>query len=186
MKALKNHPGKVLEPAAADSLERYEAEYGVIPIDSAWRSQAEQDALVRRWAIGGTGNRPPYLYQPAKKSRHTLGIAIDTPNAKQRAITMLKHGWRFLFEYDKVHLEYDPAFDKMAASKAGQPTVKIGSTGSGVRVLQQILNKYYGAKLVADGKFGTATRKAVIKFQKKVKINPDGIVGPDTWRKLGQ
>lgn len=38
--------------------------------------------------------------------------------------------------------------------------------------------------LSADGIFGASTRDAVIKFQKKAGITADGIIGPNTWRKM--
>lgn len=57
-------------------------------------------------------------------------------------------------------------------------TLKLGSKGEDVRILQRALN------LVADGKFGEITREAVIAFQKNNGLEPDGIVGKNTWAKL--
>lgn len=68
--------------------------------------------------------------------------------------------------------------------KATMPTVKLGSTGEAVRRLQTLLNKH-GARLKVDGIFGAKTLAAVRAFQKKVHITIDGIVGPQTWGKLG-
>lgn len=58
-------------------------------------------------------------------------------------------------------------------------TVKLGSRGADVKVLQQKLN------LVADGIFGPITEEAVKAFQKANGLTVDGIVGPKTWDKLG-
>lgn len=59
-------------------------------------------------------------------------------------------------------------------------TLKEGSTNSGdTETLQKLL------KIEPDGKFGKKTRDAVLSFQKKVGMRPDGIAGPDTWYMLG-
>ena len=44
--------------------------------------------------------------------------------------------------------------------------------------------KELGYELKTDGKFGPATKKAVISFQKKVHLNPDAIVGVNTYKAL--
>lgn len=58
-------------------------------------------------------------------------------------------------------------------------TLKLGSRGAEVKTLQQKLN------LKADGIFGPATDKAVKEFQKANGLTVDGIVGKNTWNKLG-
>src|SRR4051794_32774939 len=57
--------------------------------------------------------------------------------------------------------------------------VRPGDTGSCVRVLQQRLGG-----LVADGSYGTLTRRAVIFYQRANGLAADGVVGPLTWSKL--
>lgn len=58
-------------------------------------------------------------------------------------------------------------------------TIKLGSTGSAVKTLQNKLN------IRVDGVFGEYTKRAVIEFQAKNNLTADGIVGPNTWFKLG-
>jgi peptidoglycan hydrolase-like protein with peptidoglycan-binding domain len=61
--------------------------------------------------------------------------------------------------------------------------LRVGSTGTGVRTLQQALaNKGYS--LSVDGAFGPITQNAVRSFQSSQGIAADGIVGPVTWGKL--
>ncbi len=62
---------------------------------------------------------------------------------------------------------------------------KMGSTGSEVSKIQSRLKEwgYYGGAV--DGIFGTATRDAVIKFQKANGLVPDGIVGSKTLAAIG-
>ncbi len=64
-------------------------------------------------------------------------------------------------------------------------TVKKGSKGDAVRAVQwQLRNQYGYTKLNVDGTFGAATETAVKGFQKKYKLNADGIVGVKTWMEL--
>lgn len=58
-----------------------------------------------------------------------------------------------------------------------------GSTGDVVRKLQTWLS-YAGYECEVDGDFGNETKTAAIKFQTKVGLTADGIVGPLTWSKL--
>ncbi|OKH34613.1 hypothetical protein NIES2101_38745 [Calothrix sp. HK-06] len=62
--------------------------------------------------------------------------------------------------------------------------IQEGSTGAEVSRLQENLKKlglYTGA---VDGKFGAATKAAVIKFQKANGLTPDGIAGTKTLRAI--
>src|ERR1022692_802107 len=52
-----------------------------------------------------------------------------------------------------------------------------------VGVLQKLLNRT-GASLAPDGEFGQKTETAVRVFQRAHRLNPDGIVGKDTWPRL--
>ena len=62
---------------------------------------------------------------------------------------------------------------------------KIGSTGSQVSEIQSRLKTWGYYNGAVDGIFGTQTRDAVIKFQKKNGLTPDGIVGIKTLTALG-
>lgn len=63
------------------------------------------------------------------------------------------------------------------------PTLKDGSKGEAVKGLQKELNSS-GAKLEVDGSFGAKTTEAVKAFQKKEKLEDDGVAGPITWGSL--
>lgn len=62
---------------------------------------------------------------------------------------------------------------------------KLGSRGDEVRKIQTKLKSLGYYKGSVDGIFGTATRKAVIAFQKNCGITADGIAGPKTLKFLG-
>lgn len=62
---------------------------------------------------------------------------------------------------------------------------KIGSRSQEVKDIQTVLKQqgYYTGKV--DGIYGTATKNAVIKFQKNNGLTPDGIAGTKTLKALG-
>jgi murein DD-endopeptidase MepM/ murein hydrolase activator NlpD len=68
------------------------------------------------------------------------------------------------------------------------PSIKKGMTGCFVEQIQTYLNKINETSplplLIIDGKFGKLTEKAVIDFQKKNGLNPDGIMGSLSMTKL--
>ncbi|MGW0773734.1 peptidoglycan-binding protein [Streptomyces sp. NPDC002835] len=62
-------------------------------------------------------------------------------------------------------------------------TVKSGSSGNAVKAAQTQLN-VYGYGLAVDGGFGAKTKSATIAFQRKHRLQVDGVIGPNTWRAL--
>ena len=71
-----------------------------------------------------------------------------------------------------------------SAQGTGQPVVQRGSFGATVITLQQKL-KAKGYEVTVDGDFGPATDFAVRQFQVREKLTADGVVGNETWGKLG-
>lgn len=63
-------------------------------------------------------------------------------------------------------------------------TLRGGSTGTQVKVLQYLLNRQSYAAGKEDGIFGANTLAAVKAFQKANGLTVDGIVGKNTWAKL--
>lgn len=81
-----------------------------------------------------------------------------------------------------------PRYDGQASPSVGQPTstggrrtLAVGSRGEDVRGLQRVL---IGAGHLpangADGIFGPATKAALVKLQRQLKVEADGIAGPRT------
>lgn len=181
MTNLKNHPGMWLSDPAADSLERFEKDHGRISLNSAGRTEAEQQKLIDRWDKGGTYNRPPYLYppyRPAAKGPHVGGNALDTSQIQLLASKGRPYGWvQNLPKTDPVHFIYDPSKDqKRPTSSALQVT----------RDRQNWLNRSRGAGLVIDGIAGPATVQAYKNYQTYLKSKYgytgaiDGVWGPAT------
>ena len=82
-----------------------------------------------------------------------------------------------------------PAFVEYTESEVCEVELSIlkkGDKGNEVKTVQRLLKAMgYSVGLSgADGDFGKNTEKAVIKFQTKMKLTADGIVGKDTWTKL--
>ncbi len=63
------------------------------------------------------------------------------------------------------------------------PTIRQGSSGSVVRVLQQLLN-FKELCLRVDGEFGPLTEEAVKDFQRLNNLPVEGIVDAQTWHHL--
>lgn len=80
-----------------------------------------------------------------------------------------------------------PETDATTSTASGvitMQTLRNGSKGTQVRVLQWLLNENgYNAGTI-DGIFGTNTKNAVIAFQTALGLAADGIVGKNTWTKL--
>lgn len=70
------------------------------------------------------------------------------------------------------------------AAKVTRPTLKLGSKGDDVKILQKALNAKGFNCGIADGSFGNKTDIAVKAFQTKFGLKADGVVGPNTWAKL--
>lgn len=70
--------------------------------------------------------------------------------------------------------------------KVYYPTIRMGTCAGKsqtVKTLQTKLN-VFGYGLAVDGCWGPLTQAAVLDFQRKQKIDVDGIVGPITWARL--
>ena len=64
-----------------------------------------------------------------------------------------------------------------------KPTMKKGSSGTGVENWQKFLNWYGSYGLKVDGKFGPLTKEATRAFQAANGLTDDGIAGPKTMEK---
>jgi peptidoglycan hydrolase-like protein with peptidoglycan-binding domain len=62
--------------------------------------------------------------------------------------------------------------------KVNLPTIRKGSKGKAVRILQALLY------INVTGEFDQATEDSCKYFQNKSKISVDGICGPKTWGKV--
>ena len=63
-------------------------------------------------------------------------------------------------------------------------TSTLGSRGPDVKYAQSLLTKLGYNPEYIDGVFRQQTKQAIIAFQRKYLLIPDGIVGPVAWRVL--
>jgi cell wall-associated NlpC family hydrolase len=78
-----------------------------------------------------------------------------------------------------------PASAAGAASHLGARALRPGAAGHDVRVLQDLLGRN-GFDTGVDGRFGPATRSAVVRFQRSAGLIATGVVGPRTVAALRQ
>ncbi len=174
-----------IEAAAAWNAPGGPADAGLHPTGprSSYRTYAEQEEL---WAAykAGTGN---LAAQPGT-SNHGLGIAIDVPT--DGMISWLKEhgiefGWKKIealsepWHYNFVGGVDFPSFEPMQK----------GSHGKRVERMTKRLSFIHepGGKAFLEGpseKFTAAVEKAVRHFQKVLKLEVDGVVGPKTAAKI--
>jgi hypothetical protein len=144
-------------------------------------------------------------------SNHSWGTAIDLTlngildtrgdDKTQVGLSLIapifnRHGWFWGAGFpteDAMHFELsDQKIRELhAAGVFGGPAttppeiaLSIGDRGQQVKRLQQALNAH-GETVDVDGMFGPGTHAAVVSFQAKNGLTPDGIVGPRTSAALG-
>ncbi|MEG2770097.1 MAG: peptidoglycan-binding protein, partial [Oscillospiraceae bacterium] len=90
--------------------------------------------------------------------------------------------------YTNIELVTTNNIKNIPNSYGGTP-LKIGSTGTDVRILQRQLNRiakdypFMGTEEV-NGVFSATTASRVKKFQKQFSLTQDGVVGKSTWYKI--
>lgn len=80
----------------------------------------------------------------------------------------------------------DKPTERPTAKISGLPDLRRGDKGEAVRSAQILLNgrKCSVGAYGADGDFGPATEAAVLAYQRRNGLEPDGIIGPATWAAL--
>lgn len=199
---------KLVRPAAQALRKVYAdvvAEGGHLFISDMFRSFAEQQKAHEDWK---TGKKTAYS-PPACNSVHESGRAMDidafdTGIGHKRVRQILNaHGWVNIvdtltgpecwhYEFREEKFEsilkaqgYEAMAREMKRAIGNVGGVKIAEKAKDeVKAIQADLNQVIDADLVVDGFYGTATKAAVIEFQKKFGLQVDGVVGPLTRAKL--
>lgn len=150
-----------------------------------------------------------YGLDPLGKNRHGLPVVLDHASAHKLGIAS-NHGdvlhWfgRYGITLDKIRRDVwallepeltpapepapkpkpKPSMDDKIKAWDKANTLKLGSKGKTVEVLQRALaGKGYNV-VVIDGDFGSVTDREVRKYQTDNKLFVDGICGPQTWEAL--
>ena len=116
-------------------------------------------AFRRIWE-GGHGTR----------SQHYAGVAFDVGQSlEQRQRTAI----------------YNAARATCSGTTAGYPTLRRGSRGCYVMILQDALSTLgYQTGSRIDGIFGARTEQALRGYQKRTSLRVDGVCGCDSWKKI--
>jgi peptidoglycan hydrolase-like protein with peptidoglycan-binding domain len=112
-----------------------------------------------------------------------LGVTPASPAAAARP--MCTDMWR-LHDGKHLYLNYIPAAAGSKKSTLFEPTCNLrrGNSGVVVRGLQVTLNVCYYATLKIDGKFGPRTEAALRSAQRRIGVQDDGVLGPQTTTHL--
>ncbi|GAB3475241.1 peptidoglycan hydrolase-like protein with peptidoglycan-binding domain [Amycolatopsis cihanbeyliensis] len=132
-------------------------------------------------------------------TRHPLGVRGTFNRAQvaeiHRILAEVDHVVRWGGDYtgrvDEMHFEINAPYNRVAAvanrlgngggdpaPSPGRPTLKRGSRGEAVKLVQRYLG------ITADGIFGTQTEAAVRRYQSSQGLAVDGIVGRRTWARI--
>ena len=189
MAALKNHPGMWMRDDAAAAINALEDKYGVIVINSAGRTPAEQNGLIRRWDIGGPANRPPQLFEPARpaeRSTHVKdgGTGVDVRNFTSDRFKLQEFGFQWWGAGDVVHYTF--------IGRPHQPPVQSGNPASNpfgigsCAGLQKIAN-LYGAGTAIDQIWGQKSAAGFAKFlRQNWGYKGNDVLGPVMWAAIAR
>lgn len=159
---LANHPGFWLRDDAALAFNAWEAKHGKRKVNSAGRTEGQQQHLINRWHTGGPSNRPPYLYKPAEPastSPHVIdgGIAVDLADWQEAKKTAQEFGFWWYGSGDVVHFNFRGWNGNAAGGEIQfNPLVQLE---------QVFLNAARGETLDTDGKKGPKTIAAYKRYQ---------------------
>ena len=118
-------------------------------------------AFRRIWE-GGHGTR----------SQHYAGVAFDVGQSLSQTPT-----W--------VHMDRLYGTPACSGTTAGYPTLRRGSRGCYVMILQDALSTLgYQTGSRIDGLFGARTEEALRGYQRRTSLRVDGICGCNSWKKI--
>ena len=161
--------------------------------------------VARRFALAGAFLALLSLVPIQAAASTWPGVAVPTQSLGNRgtdvqAIQLLLRGRRFgapvdgvfgastrsaLLAFEKsVGLTADGVVDRTTWTALLPPRLVAGDQGDAVRALQLELHRKFRSSVVIDGVFSSATKSAVLAFQRHVRLAATGTVSFGTWRYL--
>lgn len=174
-------PGQMITQAEAEALlgiDLKKYEQAVKSTTPFAMNQAQFDALVSFAYNCGVGN--------LKK----LVLGRTAPQVADAILKYTKAGGKVLPGLARRRLEERDLFCSKSDRPTGNPyqvpvkNIRLNSRGNDVRWLQYQLNDKGGYKLIVDGVAGNLTIGALMDWQRKCGLDPDGICGPLTRQTL--
>lgn len=129
-------------------------------------------------------------------SQHYAGVAFDVGQSSgadaRKAIynaAVATKAWGYVepLSMTPTWVHFDRRYGTPACSgtTAGYPTLRRGSRGCYVMVLQDALSTLgYQTGSRIDGIFGDRTEQALRGYQKRTSLRVDGVCGCDSWKKI--
>ena len=106
------------------------------------------------------------------------------PHSSFKSTTCPGDNWRVWIENKLTFVPDETKAQEIVQEVTRSMLIKKGDRGQQVEEIQIMLNLVNKKQLTVDGDFGSKTLAAVVMFQKKYKLTPDGIVGNMTYAKL--
>ncbi|UFT99254.1 peptidoglycan-binding protein [Radiobacillus kanasensis] len=153
-------------------------------INDVVKSSTKKDPTLK---VGSRGSAVVDLQNKLKKTRHYKGKAHGTyDTATKNAVIAFQKKYKLKADgiANATTISKLSAVTKPTTSVKKYPTLKVGTKGSAVTDLQNKLKKTGHYKKRVHGTYDSATKSAVIAFQKKYKLKADGIASPITLSKL--
>ncbi len=124
---------------------------------------------------------PPPALHPVVPVKHSRPAARPKVTLKTRLSTLSKrHNLKPVSRKRNI-VRKPKNRKKKSRLSLRRKHIKVGIP---VRVIQQALANAGCSPGKIDGKVGPKTIEAILKFQKREGLNPDGVVGPVTWARL--
>lgn len=146
------------------------------------------------------GNPIPFRYAfkriweggHGRQSQHYAGVAFDvgqvlTQSQRNRIWNTANNLGVWVYVEPQYLTPTWVHFDKRygtPACSAGYPTLRNGSRGIYVLILQDALNALGYSTRTLDGYFGNNTRSALISYQRENGLTADGVCGCGTWTRI--
>lgn len=128
------------------------------------------------------------VFQVSNGNRHHIGLYIGNGKCIEAKGTRYGVVESKIGHWDEWGLLKGVDYDEESSEgeNAYRPTLRNGSKGDFVRQAQELLlaKGYFLGSYGADGKFGAATKAAVMNFQTDIGLSSDGVIGEKTWEAL--
>lgn len=106
------------------------------------------------------------------------------PHSSFKSTNCPGNNWRMWIDNKLTFITEEIKAQEIVQEVTRSMLVKKGDKGQQVEEIQIMLNLVNKKQLAIDGDFGAKTLAAVVSFQKKYKLKPDGVVGNMTYAKL--